>query len=79
MIIFAGTKNRGPVHFVVFRNEEGEEVEVPTDERYCRLLMAHLEVLQPPDQEQVEGRRADVDEASERVEMRRGAKNDRKP
>ena len=79
MIIFEGTKNRGPVHFVIFRNEAGERVEVPTDERYYRLLVAHLEVLQPPDQDQVEGRRADDDEAPERAEVRRGAKDDRKP
>ena len=75
MIIFEGTKNRGPVHFLLFGNEQGH-VEIPMDERICRMILAHLEALKSPDEELVEAPGPEDDEASERIEVRRGAKNE---
>lgn len=54
MIYYNGSKTVKNVHFLLFKNEKNEHVEIPVDKIVLKQMEAYLNKLQPPKLEVVE-------------------------
>jgi len=54
VIYYDGTKKIDKISFLRFKNELGQSVEIPMDERVLAMIMVYLDKLQPSKPKPVE-------------------------
>jgi hypothetical protein len=54
LIIFDGIKHKNNVHYIVFKNEKNERVEIPLDKLLVDHISLHLQKIAPPPPKPVE-------------------------
>ncbi len=54
MIYYDGTRTIDKVSFLKFKNDIGQAVEIPMDERVLNMIMVYLNRLQPAEPKPVE-------------------------